>query len=226
MQGFKRYAIYYSPESAAFAEFGIKWLGWDPVAGCDVPHAPCDLPMEKITRTPRKYGFHGTIKPPFRLARGVDIGALHAATLALTAGMADVRIEGLKLAQIGNFLALVPEGDVTALRAMAANVVKALDAFRAPITDADIARRNPAKLTDAQLALLHRWGYPYVMEEFRFHLTLTGRMQPDQVPETKAELERQLAPVLPRPLKIRSLCLFGEADDGRFHLLHRYPFGG
>ncbi|MEY8880698.1 DUF1045 domain-containing protein [Donghicola sp. XS_ASV15] len=226
MQGFKRYAIYYAPEATRFAEFGKRWLGWDPVAGCDIPHPPYGLPMDDITRTPRKYGFHGTIKPPFRLARGVDIGALHAAATALMAGMSTVRVEGLKLTRIGGFLALVPEGDTAELRAMASKVVKALDAFRAPLTDADIARRNPARLSETQLDLLHRWGYPYVMEEFRFHLTLTSRVSPELAEQTRLVLEDTLPEVLPRPLKIRSLCLFGEADDGRFHMLHRYPFRG
>jgi putative phosphonate metabolism protein len=226
MQGFKRYAIYYAPESAVFADFGKRWLGWDPLAGCDVPHPPYELPMDEITRTPRKYGFHGTIKPPFRLARGVDIGALHAAATALMAGMSPVRVEALKLKRIGGFLALVPEGDTTELKSMAGKVVKALDAFRAPMTDADIARRNPARLSDHQLDLLHRWGYPYVMDEFRFHLTLTSRVSPELAERTREVLDITLPDILPRPLKIRSLCLFGEADDGNFHMLHRYPFGG
>ncbi|NVO28530.1 DUF1045 domain-containing protein [Donghicola sp. C2-DW-16] len=226
MQGFKRYAIYYHPEPSAFADFGKRWLGWDPVAGCDIPHPPYDLPMDQITKTPRKYGFHGTVKPPFRLARGVDIGALHVTAQALMAGLSPVRLEGLKLTRIGGFLALVPEGDTTELRTMAGKVVQALDAFRAPLTDADIARRNPARLTENQLELLHRWGYPYVMDEFRFHLTLTSRVTPELAEQTRALLDQELPELMPRPFKIRSLCLYGEADDGHFHMLHRYPFGG
>lgn len=226
MQGFKRYAIYYAPEPGPLSNFGAKWLGWDPVAGCDLHHPPSDLPIEDITKTPRKYGLHGTVKPPFRLGEGVDIGALHAAAGALVAGMKPVRLDGLRLAKIGGFLALVPEGDTSALGQMAGNVVRALDPFRAPLNAAEIAKRNPDKLSENQRAMLDQWGYPYVMDEFRFHLTLSGRLDDATAARTEAELSRHLDSIVPRPFKIRSLCLFGEADSGRFHMLHRYAFSG
>lgn len=222
MQGFKRYAIYYAPEPGPLAEFGARWLGWNPEAGNDLPHLPSDLPLDQITRTPRKYGLHGTIKPPFRLAQGIDIGALHATTRALVAGIKPIRLDGLRLARIGGFLALVPDGDASALSAMAGNIVKALDPFRAPLTEAEIAKRRPDRLTDNQRQMLDQFGYPYVLDEFRFHLTLSGRLDPDLAAQTEAELDRHLTDILPRPFVIRSLCLFGEADNGCFHLLHRY----
>lgn len=213
---FRRYAIYYAPRQGAFADLTAAWLGWDPVRGATVAHPDLPLDVAAITQTPRKYGFHGTIKPPF-----VPVGTgLQAAVADLAARLAPVDLGPLALHRIGGFLALVPEGDP---RDLAATVVKELDPFRAPLTEADRARRRPDRLTPRQRELLDQWGYPWVMEEFRFHLTLTGD---DAPPEVEAVLEPLLAPVLPDPFVIEDLCLFGEAEDGRFHLVHRYALTG
>ncbi|PKP62716.1 MAG: hypothetical protein CVT86_07070 [Alphaproteobacteria bacterium HGW-Alphaproteobacteria-8] len=144
----------------------------------------------------------------------------------LAARLAPVSLPGLVLAQLGGFLALVPEGDASELGALAAEVVTALDGFRAAPDAAEIARRRPERLSAAQRALLARWGYPYVLGEFRFHLTLTGDLPEEQAAATKAALAPVLAPLLPRPCEIVDICLFGEAADGRFHLLRRYPLSG
>jgi hypothetical protein len=77
--GFVRYGIYVVPDGA-FHTAGAEWLGWDSVAGIPVAHPEVPgLPdaAEVLTRTPRKYGFHGTVKPPFFLAAGTDADALH-----------------------------------------------------------------------------------------------------------------------------------------------------
>lgn len=229
MDGFTRYAIYYAPPAGPLADFGAAWLGWDPRSGRRVAHPSLPglpSPVAEITATPHKYGFHGTLKPPFRLADGFDVAELHNAAEALASSLAPVLLDGLKLDRMGRFLALVPEGDTTQLALLAARVVEALDAFRATPEPEELERRRAAGLDDRQEALLTRWGYPYVMEEFRFHLTLSGSL-PD---ETAAEVARRLRPVLdpllPRPFRIRDICLFGEGQDGRFHHLHRYALSG
>lgn len=221
----KRYAIYYAPEPGPLADLAAHWLGWDAAAGRALPHpdlAGLPRPVAEITATPRKYGFHGTIKPPFRLAPGQSPEALHRACTDLAAHLAPVTLDGLHLSQLGGFLALTPQGGASALADLAATVVRALDAFRAPPTQAEIARRKPDRLSPRQRALLDQWGYPYVMEEFRFHLTLTGDLPPPEADAVAAALRPHLAPHLPRPFTIRDLCLFGEATDGMFRILHRY----
>ncbi|ETX27745.1 DUF1045 domain-containing protein [Roseivivax isoporae] len=229
MTGFERYALYYAPEPGALADFGASWLGWDAGAGMSRPHPDLPalpVPVADLTATPRKYGFHGTLKPPFRLAPGSTPAALHADAAALCATLAPVTLGALRLARIGRFLALVPEGGEEGLAALAAALVRGLDAHRAPPTEAESARRRAARLSPRQEALLARWGYPYVMEEFRFHLTLTGPLDPATRDATEAALGPVLAPLLPRPFRIGSACLFGEAPDGRFHLVHRYALTG
>jgi len=221
---YSRYAIYYTPDPGPLASFGAQWLGWDIDTGtpCDHPDLPgLPMPVEEITRTPRKYGFHGTIKPPFRLAEGRDADALEAAAKAACADRPPVRLDGLELARIGRFLALTPQGDTAALADLAAAMVRELDPFRAPAPEAELARRRARGLTERQDRLLRDWGYPYVMEEFRFHLTLTGSLPGDAAERTATALAPALEPILGTPVTISSLTLVGERPDSRFETLTR-----
>ncbi|MEC7762941.1 MAG: DUF1045 domain-containing protein [Pseudomonadota bacterium] len=229
MEDYKRYAVYYAPERGPFARFTSEWLGWCPLSATSKPHpevAGLPRPVEEITQTPRKYGFHGTIKPPFRLAEGSSQRTLEDDLAALAQRRAPVRMDGLALHRLGGFLALIPEGDTTALEHLAADVVEALDPHRAPAPAAETARRRAAGLTPRQEELLLRWGYPYVMDEFRFHLTLTGKLTPDEAARTMAALDPHITPLLPRPFELRDLCLFGEDETGRFQLIQRYALTG
>jgi hypothetical protein len=128
--------------------------------------------------------------------------------------------------RLGGFIAIVPSEPSAALADLAAATVSALDAFRAPPSEAELARRRKARLSDRQEALLLRWGYPYVMEEFRFHLTLTGRLADDAADRARDALARHFAEIIPRPWTIGSLCLMGEDAEGRFHVVHRYTLSG
>ena len=226
MEPMKRYAVYYAPVAGEFSSRAAAWLGWDVAAGQAVTQPDLGLPAAEITRDPRKYGFHGTIKPPFRLAEGRDFAGLTEALAALAARLAPVSAPGLKIKNIDGFLALIPEGDPAGLQALAAEVVRALEPFRAPLTEAEIAKRRPERLSPRQRELLDIYGYPFVLEEFRFHLTLTDRLPAPLANEAKAILADHFAPVLPRPFELADLCLFGEGESGRFHLLHRYALSG
>ncbi len=226
---YARYAIYYALAPGPLADFGASWLGWDiadgaPRAHPDLPDLP--RPVDEITRTPRKYGFHGTVKPPFRLAEGTDAEALTTAARAACAAQRPVTLDGLALTRIGRFLALTPVGDTRPLSDLAATMVRDLDPFRAPAPEAELARRRQRGLTDRQDALLTQWGYPYVMEEFRFHLTLTGPLPGSEAEDILPRLGVILAPLLTGPVTIDSLCLAGERPDGRFEIVHRLPLAG
>jgi len=227
MQSIRRYALYLAP-TGPWAEAAADWLGWDLATGRaraqpDLPALP--RPLSALTAEARKYGFHATIKPPFRLAEGQDVQALTAAVAMLCARLAPVETDGLAPSDLDGFLALTPLGETAALDALAADVVRSLDAFRAPSSDAELARRRAAGLNPAQEENLARWGYPYVMGEFRCHLTLTGRLAPDEAATVQAAARRHLGP-MPAPWRIDSLVLAGEQADGGFRLLHRYAFTG
>lgn len=221
---YSRFAIYYVPPEGPLERFGASWLGWDVVQGCEV--AQPDLPdLHDITMTPRKYGFHGTLKPPFQMAEGFTLDGLKDAVSDLASGLAPAECDGLTLTALGKFLALTPKGDSAGLQRIAAACVQELDPFRAHPSAAELARRRSARLSTRQDALLVEWGYPYVMEEFRFHMTLTGRLPKDDIPEWTKLVQTHL-PSLPEPFEVDQMALCGEREDGRFELLHRYALTG
>lgn len=221
---YTRFAIYYVPPAGPLADAGASWLGWDIAAGRDVARAM--LPgLPDITATPRKYGFHGTLKPPFRLSEGRSQMELEAAMAVLATTLAPATCDGLDLAALGGFVALVPRGEQSELENVAERCVRALDDFRAPAGADEIARRRATGLSARQDALIERWGYPYVMDEFRFHMTLSARLPMRDIPAWIDAARRHL-PVLPAPFVMDSISLCGERDGGRFELIHRYTLAG
>lgn len=223
----QRFAIYAAPRPSPLADAAAAWLGWD----CQRGHRPVpihDMPAfpPEVTAAPRKYGFHATLKAPFRLMPGVTAADLDRAVAELAQGMAPVILPGLALQRLGGFLALVPDCPAPTLMHLAGQVVRQLEPFRAPLNAFEIARRKPERLTERQRGHLIHWGYPYVMEEFRFHMTLTDDLSVDQSAAVAAALQRWLMPLVPRPFAIQDLCLFGEAEDGRFHLIARHALTG
>jgi putative phosphonate metabolism protein len=219
-----RFAVYYLPPAGPLARFGAGWLGWDAARGAAAEQP--DLPgIERITAAPRRYGFHATLKPPFRLAEGRRRAGLAQAVADLAARTPPARCAGLRLGRLGRFLALVPEGDAAELGRVAAACVADLDGFRAPPSAAELERRRKARLSDRQEALLARWGYPHVMEAFRFHMTLTGSLPEADLPAIEAALAGRL-PDLPAPFVLDRIALVGERGDGMFEELGRYALTG
>ncbi len=225
---FTRYAIYYTPASGTpLAQFGAEWLGWDSAEGCRVDQPMIDgLDVPTITATPRKYGFHGTLKPPFRLVDGMDADALGEAVAAIASKTAPIMLDGLHLSRLGRFLALTPVGDVDALAAFAARLVKELDGFRAPLTEAELSKRRANGLNPAQEANLVNWGYPYVLDQFRFHLTLTGRLDAQTAEAATEAISERIAALPLAPYSMDGVAILGEDAEGMFHQIHRYALTG
>ena len=227
-----RFAIYFvPPPGSPLACFGAVWLGYDVATGAEPPQPrlPEIAPerLRNITAEPRRYGFHATLKPPFALAAGATAEELGKAVGRLARGVEVFMAPPLLLARIGGFWALVPSARCPALDALAAICVSKLDSFRAPPSDAEQARRRAAGLSPAQDALLARWGYPYVMEAFRFHMTLTERLDAQE----SARVERSLTPLVEKqcrePLPIDAVALLRqERPNARFRLVRRYPLAG
>jgi len=230
MTRFTRYGVYALPDpDAPWAQFCTAWLGWDVTRTETVDHpAVSGLrgPVSALTAVPRRYGLHATMKPPFRIKSGKTRQSLDRALSDLTARLAPVSLDGLELSRLGRFLALTPRGDPSALNALAAACVRDLDGFRAPAPPEELERRRANVLTPAQDANLQKWGYPYVMDQFRFHMTLTGRLPKDDLIATETALSARLSPLLPEPFIIRDLALVGEDEDGFFHLVERFPLRG
>lgn len=224
MTGYKRFAIYYLPEDPALAHFGARWLGWDVATAMATDQFDVDG-IAEITQTPRKYGFHGTLKPPFYLSDGSNYNDFSKAASAFAKATPPVVVDAMKPDRIGNFLALTPVGDTSALADFAFDIVQQFDPFRAPATEAEFARRRAAGLTKRQDELLMMWGYPYVADEFRFHLTLTGKLKDADIARASQALD-QLLPPLPKPFVIRSISIAGETEHGTFKLIERHTLQG
>jgi len=238
-----RYAIYAAPSAdSALWRFGSAVLGYDAETGDDVtqlvPPGIDPARFRALTSDPRLYGFHGTIKAPFRLAPGVSEADLLAAFARFSAGRYRFTLAPLVLRAVGRqpregaFIALVEREPAPALAALERATVEAFEPLRAPLTEAEVKKRRPEKLSAQQRGYLDRYGYPYVFEEFRFHMTLTNRVPEAEVEAVMAGLatlyEEAVPPV---PVAIDQLALFkqepGIREDGepaRFRIMARQAF--
>jgi hypothetical protein len=221
---FTRYAVFHTLTPSPLADFGAAWLGWDVARGVTVDHPKINgLDIENITDVPRKYGVHGTIKPPFVLADGTTETVLADALEILCQNTRSVTLDQLELVTLGRFLALCPMGNTDPLRDLAAKVVRDLDGFRAPMAADEFARKTTGHLTPSQTRNLQTWGYPHVMDAFKFHITLTGKLNKRLVSEAKLTLDPLIKPMLAKPFFIDSLTLVGQRSDGMFEQITRYP---
>lgn len=220
---YRRYAIYYTP-CGALAQAGAAWLGWDVASGRTVAHPIIDgLDIATMTKRPRKYGLHATLKPPMALAQGRTEAELIRAVEHIAKTLTALHFDRLNVSRLGRFLALTAVGETDALDSLAAHLVETLDPFRAPSTVEELARRRQKPLTPSQEQNLVQWGYPNVMKDFRFHITLTGPLK-----DASAMLPivaAHFAPVLPTPFVIDHLTVAGEDAAGMFHSIARIPLG-
>ena len=230
MTSYPRYAIYFAPEPGSVLDrFGAELLGYDAHQGIDIPFPsgmklPPDWP--ETTQDPRKYGFHATLKAPMALAPGKSEGELIAACAIFAGAPRAIPVIEPIVDVISGFIALVPAAASPALECLAADCVSEFEPFRAPLTEQDRARRNPSRLTLRQRDLLARWGYPYVFEEFRFHMTLTGRLDAAHAP-ILGMLRDCFRDAGIRDLAIDRIALFRQDEPAqRFRVIGHWPLKG
>ena len=121
---------------------------------------------------------------------------------------------GLAPARLDGFLALIPASPSPELDRFAGDIVREFEPFRTPLSEADIRRRNPDKLSQEEFRNLCQWGYPYVFQSFRFHMTLTGRVADPDLPRVRAAIDEVFAPALAKPISLDGLALFVEPEPG------------
>jgi putative phosphonate metabolism protein len=230
-----RYAVYFAPaEDSAWWRFGAGWLGRDAATGTAVPQTEVPgVPPEAfhaLTGTPRRYGFHATVKAPFALRPGATRDALAAALGAFSATRAAFPVPRLAVTRIDDFLALAPMARESRINELAAECVRELEPFRAPLAAAELERRRRTGLSPRQDRYLEEFGYPYVLAEFRFHLTLTGSIDgapPQHIAAVRAAAEHSVGALADEPLHFDALALFEQPErDAPFRLVARFPFGG
>src|SRR5262249_3885674 len=182
-----------------------------------------------LVQQPARYGFHATLKAPFELAFPYDERDLLTDVEYATERMKSVDLGVLRVARIGRFAALVARQPSASLFEFAGDVVRRFDHFRSPSSEHDRERRNPHKLTERQRTYLDRWGYPFVFDEFRFHMTLTGPVPEQQLGVVCHLLEtafRTHVPEWDSSFSIDQMCVFKQQDrDSRFRLIARYALG-
>jgi putative phosphonate metabolism protein len=228
MTRYPRYAIYYAPTPGdRFHAFGSRLLGYDAASGNEMPfpdgvvHAFAD--WHELTRDPRKYGFHATLKAPFSLASDQTEQALLAACAEFTAMARQIPVIAPMVDSIEGFIAVVPSTASAELVMLARDCVADFDHFRAPLSDDDRSRRNPSGLTRGQRDNLERWGYPYVMDEFRFHMTLTGRLATPRRETVLEDLRKRFSALDLATLAIDRIALFRQNDAAsRFAIIGQF----
>lgn len=214
----ERFAIYFAPAATGTLwERACTWLGRDPQSGdlFDGPVAGIDRGrLLNLTQSANRYGFHATIKAPMALADDLNEADLRVALAAFAVQHEPVNLGLLSLASLQGFLALIP-GENERLQDFAAHVVETFDPLRAPMTIKDRAARAGKGLTERQLELLDGYGYPYVFEEFQFHMTLSDRLAEEDAHDIARAASTWFAPVLDEPVILDRLSLFHEADAGK-----------
>lgn len=222
-----RLALYWAPEEAdTLHERGSIWLGRDAATGTALTQPAVDgIDLAQATADPRGYGLHATLKPPFRLARGY--AAARDATAELAARTAPFDLPPLSVHDLDGFLALREDAPCPALNAFADACVTALDDHRTPPDAAEVARRRPERLTEVQRDHLTRWGYPYVFEEWRFHVTLTRRLAPEEKAVLMPAVTAFLGDAPARPRCVSAVSLFVQPAPGApFTIAERLPLRG
>jgi putative phosphonate metabolism protein len=225
----ERFALFFAPPiTSALWKRAAQWLGRDAATGKAAIAAIPGIDRERLdalTGSARRYGFHATLKAPMALADGTTRAELEQRLAAFVLRQPQLAIGRLRLTLLDGFLALVPERQSEALTAFAASCVSEFDDLRAPLDATARDRRTRAgKLTPYQIGLLDHYGYPYVMDEFRFHMTLSDRLAAADREAATAAAEAWFASFVGSELVLDRLCLFHEAEAGApFRRVADYP---
>jgi putative phosphonate metabolism protein len=225
-----RVAVYFVPSGkSSLWSFGARAVGYDSFSGT---HLPCfsgaDFPedaVREMTEEPRHYGFHATLRAPFELAEGVSIKEVERLSVEFAQARGRFVVPRLEVAALGRFLALVPPEPSEDLNRLAADCVMAFEPLRGPLAAADLARRLRKPLTPRQQAYVARWGYPYIFEDFRFHMTLTGPLD-DHVRARYLAMLSACYTGFAEAVEIDAIALCVQRDRAsRFEVVERYAFG-
>jgi hypothetical protein len=230
-----RYALYLAPPADSdLWRFGCDVIGRDARTGAarkgfSLEGYPPDS-WRTMTSSPRRYGFHATLKAPFLLRLDLDVAELfdRVGELARRFSPFDAGELGMGVVVAGEgraFVALKPKGALKELRCFEASVVRGLDRLRAPFVEDGPERRGSGRLTPRQAYYLDAWGYPYVLDEFDPHFTLTNAIADADRVARLLDWEFGLR-VASHALCVDALTLFGQSESGgEFKILHRFPLG-
>jgi putative phosphonate metabolism protein len=219
-----RVAVYYVPElDDPLWAAGNRWLGRDPETGATLER-PAAIDIPSLTDEPAVYGLHATLKPPMRLAAGTRYEDFAAAVAELAAGLTAFVLPPLAVENLDGFLALREQEPSPDLQALADSAVATLDGFREQPEAAELARRRRHGLTEAEETMLERWGYPYVFQLWRFHITLSRRLNEAEMAKARPIAESYFAESLALARQVSSIAIFTQRAAGQpFLVAQRFP---
>jgi hypothetical protein len=176
-----RCAVYFIPNpNNVWWHAGSSWLGRCAATSRPMLQPSIDGVSPKdqwaLTAEPRRYGWHATLKAPFKIVTGQTIRSVMLALRELGNSLRAFDLPAMKVSTDGGYMALRPQDNNPDLQRVGAACVTSLHRFAAPLSESELARRRMTNLTPAQDQLLQVWGYPYVFDEFSFHLSLTGQL--------------------------------------------------
>jgi len=231
MKKYSRYAIYYAPpKESNLEEFGRYWFGWDPINAKSINNKQRinylngfgikNLKnIDKNVLIAKKYGFHGTLIPPFKLNKNYSTNTLFKKTEEIAKKLKKFKFYKFKLKKINNFYAFVQNKKNNNINKLSNRLVRELFKFRSPLTKKEIDRRNPSKLSKLQLNILYKWGYPYLMSEFNFHMTLASEVTGNKLYLELKKIERNKEIILNEINNFDKIYIFGENQKGMFENL-------
>lgn len=225
----KRYAVYFAaPEGSALEAFGRSFVGRDHVTGEAVPQMTVDgldaTTLMAMTQSARHYGFHATLKAPFVLKEGSNAEDLKKVTETFAEGRSAFEAPPLKVSALSRWIAFTLSDDSPAMDRLAADCVRDFEAFRAPLTDNDIARRRESGLTPRQDEQMLAFGYPHIFDDFHFHMTLAGPLEPEARDSLVKTLRPLTSEIEAAPLMVDAIALYEQPErDSPFVQTGRFP---
>jgi 2'-5' RNA ligase len=212
-----RYAVYFCPAAGSgLGAFGREWLASTSLPGLT------SAAVHDLLADVRRYSWHATLRSPFALADGASYDDLRR-KLSHIAQQHNAFELPLQLDQLAGFLALRPAGNHAAINALADQCVRELEPLRAPLSDA-MRQRRATGLDDIELRLLEQFGYPYVLERYRFHITLSAPATADEERVLCTWLSSKVATLPPAQIDALTICC--EREPGKdFEQLERIPLG-
>lgn len=228
-----RYAIYFTPaDDSLLGIFGASVLrrkatSADPFINRQLPY-----PFENTElwlaciKKPSHYGFHATLKAPFCLSSGQSADSLLCEVKHFCTLQRPLSLNGLAPRRTRRFDALAFEQQPDGIHRLANECVEQFEAWRAPLSETDLERRYQDTLCDEQIHYLNRYGYPYVLNQFNFHMTLSGTQPDDQ--NGWLQWLRTVYPLMVTDTPcLDRLSVFYQPDRKTpFTRIAEFPFGG
>ena len=234
MTNYKRVAIYFLPKkNSSLENFGKNLLGRDINKKKKISLTRRQKyfinrgfmyfdELKDYCEQPAKYGFHATLKAPFRLKRNVKTKNFYDVISHIAAQHSRFKIKGLKIVYSKKFTFITSRKPNKLLINLENDLVKHLDTFRAELNKTEIKKRIPDSLTFKQNKYLKEWGYPFVLDQFKFHMTLMNQNNNKLSNKQKLELEKLIYKISNNLLEFNEISLLGENKNGYFEEIKRF----